>query len=192
MGKMSRGQMCRFFFKHSCRDIGRRKFHFCLAFMSVFIVVISTLVIHTVVDKGPIIMMALAQEKVGAFDGYYDPRSDYAVDSVNLYSQTEYFINYTKVGEVLGDTYNLSPRFHICDVERAFADSEMGCLMAMDFERENEIGLSSHFPFESLGKGECLVSKSNQEKHDLIEGQDISFSFNEPNLWNTLLKYYFI
>ena len=83
---MSRTQMCRFFFKHSFRDIGRRKFHFCLAFCSVFIVVLSTLVIHTVVDKGPIIMMALAQENVGAFDGMYEPRSDYEKKSVNLYS----------------------------------------------------------------------------------------------------------
>ena len=58
-GKMGRVETCRFFFKHSYRDIRRRKFHFCLAFCSVLIVVLSTLVIHTVVDKGPIIFMAL-------------------------------------------------------------------------------------------------------------------------------------
>jgi len=80
--RMSRIQMCRFFFKHSCRDIGRRKFHYCLAFMSVFIVVLSTLVIHTVVDKGPIILLALGQENVGAFDGYY--RAHEAMASVDL------------------------------------------------------------------------------------------------------------
>ena len=74
---MGRCQMFRFFLKHACRDIGRRKFHFCLAFISVFIVVLSTLVIHTVVDKGPIIFMSLGQEKIGAFDGYYEVRSDY-------------------------------------------------------------------------------------------------------------------
>lgn len=59
VAQMGRGQMCRFFLKHSFRDIKRRKFHFCLAFLSVFIVVLSTLVIHTVVAKGPIIFMAL-------------------------------------------------------------------------------------------------------------------------------------
>ena len=70
-GQMGRSQTCRFFLKHSYRDIRRRKFHFCLAFLSVFIVVLSTLVIHTVVAKGPIIFMSLGQEKGGAFDGYY-------------------------------------------------------------------------------------------------------------------------
>lgn len=72
--QMSRVQTCRFFLKHSCKDIGRRKCHFCLAFMSVFLVVLATLVIHSVVDKGPIIFMTLGQSTVGAFDGYYVPR----------------------------------------------------------------------------------------------------------------------
>ena len=56
---MGRVQTCRFFFKHAFKDIGRRKCHFCLAFMSVFIVVLATLVIHSVVAKGPIVFMTL-------------------------------------------------------------------------------------------------------------------------------------
>lgn len=55
------GQTCRFFCKHSCRDLGRNKCHFSLACLSVFIVVLSTLVIHSVVAKGPIIFMTLGQ-----------------------------------------------------------------------------------------------------------------------------------
>ena len=35
-----------FFVKHSYNDIHRRKFHFCLAFCSVFLVVVSTLIIN--------------------------------------------------------------------------------------------------------------------------------------------------
>lgn len=50
-----------FFFKHSLRDIQRRKFHFSLAFCSVFIVVLSSLVINTAVEKGPIIFLKLAE-----------------------------------------------------------------------------------------------------------------------------------
>lgn len=68
---MSLVQTCRFFCKHSWRDIARNKCHFCLAFMSVFVVVLSTLVIHSVVAKGPIIFMTLGQQSVGAFDGLY-------------------------------------------------------------------------------------------------------------------------
>lgn len=49
--------------------------------MSVFIVVLSTLVIHTVVDKGPIILLALGQETVGAFDGTYEAHWAMSEDS---------------------------------------------------------------------------------------------------------------
>ena len=48
-----------FFIKHSIRDILRRKCHFCLAFCSVFVVVLSTLVVNTVIEKGPIIFLSL-------------------------------------------------------------------------------------------------------------------------------------
>ena len=54
-------QTFRFFIKHAWRDIKRRKCHFCLALCSVLIVVLSTLVVNTVISKGPIIFMALAQ-----------------------------------------------------------------------------------------------------------------------------------
>ena len=54
-----------FFYKHSYRDIGRRKFHFCLSFCSVFIVVWSALVINTLVEKGPIIFLKLAEGREG-------------------------------------------------------------------------------------------------------------------------------
>ena len=53
-------QTFRFFLKHSFRDVARRKCHFCLGLCSVLIVVLSTLVVNTVVSKGPIIFMKLA------------------------------------------------------------------------------------------------------------------------------------
>ena len=62
-----------FFVKHSVRDITRRKCHFCLAFCSVFVVVVSTLVVNTVIAKGPIIFLSLNQADTGAFDAYIEP-----------------------------------------------------------------------------------------------------------------------
>lgn len=53
-------QTFRFFLKHSFRDVARRKCHFCLGLCSVMIVVLSTLVVNTIVAKGPIIFMKLA------------------------------------------------------------------------------------------------------------------------------------
>jgi hypothetical protein len=54
-----------FFTKHSYRDVSRKKFHFCLSFCSVFIVVWSALVINTIVEKGPIIFLKLAEGEEG-------------------------------------------------------------------------------------------------------------------------------
>jgi hypothetical protein len=55
----------KFFLKHTGRDLKRRKCHYCLAFCSVFIVVIFTLVINTLVSKGPIIFLKMAEGNMG-------------------------------------------------------------------------------------------------------------------------------
>jgi hypothetical protein len=49
-----------FFVNHAYRENKRRKCHFVLAFCSVMIVVLQTLVINTVIEKGPIIFLSLA------------------------------------------------------------------------------------------------------------------------------------
>lgn len=59
-GGLSCWQTFLFFVKHSYRDVSRRKCHFFLALCSVLIVVLSTLVVNTVIAKGPIIFMKLA------------------------------------------------------------------------------------------------------------------------------------
>ena len=62
-----------FFFKHSYRDVNRKKCHFCLSFCSVFIVVWSALVINTVVEKGPVIFLKLSESDYGQYDGIVYP-----------------------------------------------------------------------------------------------------------------------
>ena len=69
----SLGSSMTFFAKHSYRDIGRRKCHFCLSFCSVFIVVWSALVINTLVEKGPIVFLKLAESLQGQYDGIVYP-----------------------------------------------------------------------------------------------------------------------
>ena len=54
-----------FFLKHSYRDVGRKKFHFCLSFCSVFVVVWSSLLINTLVERGPIIFLKMAESTSG-------------------------------------------------------------------------------------------------------------------------------
>ena len=65
--------MFSFFVKHSFRDIGRKKFHFGLSFCSVFVVVFSALIINTLIEKGPIIFLKLAEADFGQYDGIIYP-----------------------------------------------------------------------------------------------------------------------
>lgn len=46
MSSQNLSEIGNFFVKHAYKDIFRRKFHFILAFCSVFLVVVSTLVIN--------------------------------------------------------------------------------------------------------------------------------------------------
>lgn len=65
----------KFFLKHAYRDTKRRKCHFCLALCSVFIVVLFSLVINTIVARGPIIFLKMAEANQGEIDGYVTPSS---------------------------------------------------------------------------------------------------------------------
>lgn len=49
-----------FFLKHSYRDVKRHPCHFCIAFSSVFIVVLAALVVQTIIDQGTIIFLSIA------------------------------------------------------------------------------------------------------------------------------------
>ena len=60
----------RFFIKNACTDIGRHKCQFFLAFCSVFIVVLSVIVVNAVIAKGPLIFLQMAENLEGSFDGF--------------------------------------------------------------------------------------------------------------------------
>ena len=57
----------------SSKDIFRHKFTYCLAFTSVFIVVLSSLVINTIIQKGPLVFLSLAEQAKGEIDAYLLP-----------------------------------------------------------------------------------------------------------------------
>ena len=54
--------------------------------MSVYIVILSSLVVNTVVSKGPIIFLTLAQSNVGEYDGYFTYSRWSNNDDLNTYS----------------------------------------------------------------------------------------------------------
>jgi len=103
----------KFFFKHSYRDVGRRQCHFCLSFCSVLIVVWSALVINTLVEKGPVIFLKLAEGDEGQYDGLVYPTRDFG--EMSSYANKEgIFVNYTQVQRVVDGKYNLAPRKQFC------------------------------------------------------------------------------
>ena len=118
--KMKEGLGCwqafLFFLKHSFRDIGRRKCHFCLALCSVFIVVLATLIVNTVTSKGPVIFMKLAQESSGEIDGVFTAQA-YDNWNINYHWNDWWSLNYTRTVEVLEENnieHHLSPRYANC------------------------------------------------------------------------------
>lgn len=103
----------KFFLKHSYRDMRRRKCHFCLSFCSVLIVVWSALVINTLVEKGPVIFLKIAEGDEGQYDGLIYPTREF--DSMGTYTNKDgIFINFTRVQDVVESKYNLSPRKQFC------------------------------------------------------------------------------
>ena len=89
----------------------RRKCHFLLALCSVFIVVLFCLVINTIVARGPIIFLKLAEANQGEIDGFVVPSSSYR-ETDDLVGD---YLNYTRVKELYGDKYNLAPRKTFCN-----------------------------------------------------------------------------
>ena len=65
---MSHYSTCGMFCAYSYRDVGRRKCTFCLSLCSVLFVVWATLIINTMVDKGPVVFLKLAEATTGEFD----------------------------------------------------------------------------------------------------------------------------
>ena len=61
------------FTRYALNDVGRNKCHFCLAFCSVMIVVLSTLVINTIIDKGPLAFLGIGEMETGQIDAIFSP-----------------------------------------------------------------------------------------------------------------------
>ena len=79
--------------KYSYRDLSRHKCHFFLAFCSVFTVVLSSLVISSIISKGPVIFLKMADMHNGEIDAFVTPAKYHNVaPSENAQNQ---FINYT-------------------------------------------------------------------------------------------------
>lgn len=98
-------QVLNYFIKHAYKDIFRRKFHFILAFCSVFLVVVSTLVINQIISKGSIIFLKIGESSHGEIDAFITPAAGIVKETID---KVEYdmgaLLNYTSVNEYYQET----------------------------------------------------------------------------------------
>jgi len=77
-----------------------------LALCSVFTIVISTLVVISIIEKGPVVFLRKAEYYHGQIDAFVSAQGNPMVDS--LYQVG--YLNYTTVYNMTKDKFNLSPR----------------------------------------------------------------------------------
>ena len=70
----------------------RHKCHYFVAVSTVILVVLSTMVVQTMVDRGPVIFLRMAQLQHGEIDTFLTPIS----------SGSGQFINFTGLEEAMG------------------------------------------------------------------------------------------
>jgi hypothetical protein len=89
-----------FSFAFAQKEAARRKFHFILAFCSVFLVVVSTLVINQIISKGSIIFLKISESTHGEIDAFVTPSSDIiGQTSDGIEYEMGSLLNFTAVNE---------------------------------------------------------------------------------------------
>ena len=96
----------------SCKEIRRHKCQFCLSFCSVFVVVLSILVVVSITRLGPIIFMRLSENTVGEYDAIISSRAGVVAD-FNSWQDNGYYLDYSATKDLFAAgnlEANLSPR----------------------------------------------------------------------------------
>lgn len=85
-----------FFITHASKDVQRRKFLFFLAFMSVFLVVVSTLVINQFITKGSLLFLKMSESNHGEIDAVITPSADIIATTIDgMKYDTPALMNFT-------------------------------------------------------------------------------------------------
>lgn len=149
--------------KHSLRDTKRHKCHFCLAFCSVFIVVLATLVVTTIVAQGPIVFVSLVQVDTGEIDVFYTSQNRCWPEDVNvcpqvlnLFAEQAKVLNFTQIQHLYDDEFNLAPRFQA-------SSGNKGLVCFIDLEQEKAINVGVDWPYPDLQPDECLMTSDYRE-----------------------------
>lgn len=179
------------------QDVGRNKCHFSLAFCSVFVVVLSILVVNTLVQLGPLVFLSLAEKIEGQIDAIFSNANMPITGpySYNYYNSNGQFLNYTLANELYGDQDNFAPRKQawgcwFCNAENC-TDYEGGRITLIETEREKQIELGTQYPFAPLKTGECNVPNDLKVTlPGLKEGSKLILDIKFPYTINTIAEDY--
>lgn len=158
------------------RDLKRHKCHFCLAFCSVFFIVLSTLVVTSIIAKGPVIFLKLSEQAYGEIDAFILP------DQQSIYPYSDYnFVNHSRVEEVLANkslnNYNYSPRkvqfTYFSNLDQPGFRQQYGYLMVIDTLQEKKIKIGKDYDFPPLGENQCYLNVFQEDEILAMIGTNI-------------------
>ena len=156
--------------RSSWRDVQRHKCHFCLAFCSVFIVVLSTLIVTSVVAQGPLIFVNLTQVDTGEMDVFYVAQNMCIIDTDSVsecpFQMNEVVdqargFNFTQIETLYGqDEYNLAPRMHIVtsSSDQRVDNGSDAQIYFIDLAKEKEINVGVDWPYPDLAESKCVLT----------------------------------
>lgn len=156
-----------------------------------------TLIINTLIDKGPIIFLRLAEGTVGETDAIIQ-------SSANTDLESSKYLNMTQIFSIYNDEFLLSPR-KIKDVEYRvlsstptnisnttglpqftaaqarnyrFSTEQTQVLRVIDTEQEKKLKAGRDYSYGKLDQGECMISTSLAGFKNLTIGDFLYMKFD--------------
>jgi ABC-type antimicrobial peptide transport system permease subunit len=165
-----------FYFRHAGKEAVRKKFGFCLAFLSCLIVVTIAAIIQTVLDHAPLIFLRLAEGSAGEIDILIEPE----------FERT--YLNYTRMLEVVETSDRLTPRI-------LFESAEADCIKSsceiqevevvfIDTRKEDDIELGREYDYPPISKGKCYILSKLATALNVEVGDKFKINFKQTD-WIT-------
>lgn len=167
-----------FYFRHAGKEAVRKKFGFCLAFLSCLIVVTIATIIQTVLDHAPLIFLRLAEGSAGEIDILIEPE----------FSRT--YLNYTRMLDVVDTTDRITPRIQF-DSAIAYCVST-SCNMQevevifIDTRKEEDIELGRDYDYPPISLGKCYILSKLATALYVKEGDTFMVNFKDRDWFSEI------
>eukprot|EP00347_Sterkiella_histriomuscorum_P007293 403349512 len=188
----------KFFILFSTRDIKRHQCQYMLSFCSVFIIILSSILVYSMTEKGPVIFMKLAEEMHGEIDVYLTPAKHPILnEDDNLFLQESRDLSLKHVNKFESDEDEEIPLPSDNELQKSnqqntynMLPSLYTCLNIIDTNQEKKINLGTEYDYPKLNYGKCYITLQEAELLDLEIGDTLKISFKIEQLYNQLIVKY--